>query len=215
MQSRTVARAARAGSETARLGAVRASSSSAGPSTDRLPSDPSSSRSQSKLNPALRSLVELHHTSSTFLHDANQVPHGFENAFRHTLPPTFSRYDSWASDVHANRSARAVGGVESLTARASPNSTGGMLARGRSATPARMINAVWKERQTNWSEQQHGGQLLESERELRVKEALYGTWERGGVGKVDPALDGVLELVEAKGTTVEEYAREWLRREKD
>lgn len=49
-----------------------------------------------------------------------------------------------------------------------------------------------------------------SERERAVLETLYGTFDRMGTyDAVEPGLDGVREYVEAKGTTIEQYAREW------
>lgn len=54
-----------------------------------------------------------------------------------------------------------------------------------------------------------------SERELAVKEALFGTWERGGIGmrRTEPNYDGVQEYLAAKGTTIGESAREWEQRD--
>lgn len=53
-----------------------------------------------------------------------------------------------------------------------------------------------------------------SERELAVREALFGTWERGGVGmkKPEPGLNGVKEYLAAKGVSVKDYAKEWEKR---
>ena len=55
-----------------------------------------------------------------------------------------------------------------------------------------------------------------TEREIRVKEALYGTWERNGARSgrdtVDVGLEGVEEYIQARGTTVEEEAKQWADR---
>lgn len=55
------------------------------------------------------------------------------------------------------------------------------------------------------------GEGMLTEREKRVREVLFGTWERGGMGMEGskPGLEGVQEWLKAKGVSVEEYAREW------
>lgn len=79
--------------------------------------------------------------------------------------------------------------------------------------PARVSRSAWTG-EDSWAESS-GGML--SEREARVKEALFGTWERsaGRMGRetVDVGLDGVEEHIQAKGQNVEEVAKMWYERD--
>jgi hypothetical protein len=84
--------------------------------------------------------------------------------------------------------------------------------------PIARYSKIFTKYDRKWSESRglSAGQDL-SERELLVKEALFGTWERGGKGMKDiaPSLEGIYEYIEAKGTTVEELAAEWTGKGED
>ena len=51
-----------------------------------------------------------------------------------------------------------------------------------------------------------------SERDKLVREALFGTFERGPREDVRPALEGVEEWLEKEGRSVEDAAKEWEER---
>jgi hypothetical protein len=51
-----------------------------------------------------------------------------------------------------------------------------------------------------------------SERDKQVREALFGTFERGVGESVRPALEGVEEVLRKEGKSVEQVAKEWEER---
>jgi len=78
--------------------------------------------------------------------------------------------------------------------------------------PVMRYSKVFEKSDSRWSESRDSGLTSDlSERELQVKEALFGIWDRGGKGMrdVEPGLEGVLEYLEAKGVSAEDFAREW------
>ncbi|WVQ98985.1 hypothetical protein IAU59_006117 [Kwoniella sp. CBS 9459] len=210
---------------------VRCASSQAGPSSTS--STPSSEyppkKSDGRTLPAstLRSLVSLHHSSAGFLQNSQDIAVGFENAFRRTTDePIFQGYHDFASQVSESESQHPTGGIENLVEKARSPEARGSVFRGSQSRHIKLADTVqstFKAQSTGeelWSQrgdQSRGfnkrDQFL-SERELRVQEALYGTWERGGAGldRVEPGLEGVLEFVQAKNKSVGEYAKEWERR---
>ena len=162
--------------------------------------------------PVLRDLVNLHHISASFLHSPDDIATGFENAFRHTYAdPFFTPYRQYRDDVLSRTAERG-----SLVERATSSSVGKELEKRQKLRPAPTYWRTFKKHEDLWSERtkEGGNGGMFSERELAVKEALFGTWERGGIGmkKSEPGLDGVKEYLEAKGSTAEEYAREWEKR---
>lgn len=54
-----------------------------------------------------------------------------------------------------------------------------------------------------------------SERDKLVREALFGTFERGPREDIRPALEGVEEWLEKEGRSVEDVAKEWEERHSD
>ncbi|WVQ78626.1 hypothetical protein IAT38_000712 [Cryptococcus sp. DSM 104549] len=159
----------------------------------------------------LRSLVALHHTSAGFLHAPADLSVGFENTFRRSGRMGLRSYREWAHTVMDGAERRPAGGTENLVDKLHESSGADL--------PSTVQKTFKKMLRTGWVGEQGDGvakldQTL-TDRELRIQEALYGTWERGGLGmrRVEPGLDGVLEYLEAKGKTVKEYAEEWASRD--
>ncbi len=198
---------------------ARSSSSVAGPSPKHPKPRNRIRTSERGANPSvLRNLVDLHHTSASFLHSPDDISTGFENAFRHTYSdPSFIPYRQYRDDVLSGTAERGAGGVKNLVEWANTNSVGRELDKRERLRSAPTYWRTFKKHEDLWSERardevSEGGML--SERELAVKEALFGTWERGGIGmkSPEPGLEGVKEYLEAKGVSVEEYAKEWEKR---
>lgn len=170
----------------------------------------------------LKDLVDLHHTSASFLHSPDDIAIGFENAFRNTYnDPEFIPYRQYRDDTLNAMSERGAGGLDNLVERASMSSVGKELSKRERLRAAPVYRRTFKKVSNPWSDPSSHKRYPEysqsgmfSERELAVKEALLGTWERGGAGmeKPEPSLDGVLEFLKAKRVTVKEYAKEWERR---
>ncbi|XAO22809.1 hypothetical protein I312_101583 [Cryptococcus bacillisporus CA1280] len=168
----------------------------------------------------LRELVSLHHTSAGFMHSTAELPIGFDNAFRLTPRPHFERYSDFRRAVEEVQSLHPPGGMENLVEKStkrvgvsgSDKAVYGGVQRAFKKLPGRDGEP--------WVSQTTGVKKTDrdlTERQMRVREAIYGTWERGGMGmnKAEPGLDGIFELIEAKGKTVEEYGKEWAKREEE
>ncbi|WWD16197.1 hypothetical protein CI109_100623 [Kwoniella shandongensis] len=207
--------------------ARRAASTSpahAGPSKTSSSYPPKKSNGRTLPASTLRSLISLHHSSAGFLHTPQDLPVGFENAFKHTSKAVYLRgYYDFAQSVQFNQSLHPPGGMENLVEKPKSSEARGLDLKGRTILPAETVQRTFKRHEKLWSEKGDSArgvgrdeQYL-SDRELRVQEALYGTWERGGSGmdRVEPGLEGVLDYVEAKGKTVSEYAKEWENRDEE
>ncbi|WVN86591.1 uncharacterized protein L203_101759 [Cryptococcus depauperatus CBS 7841] len=164
----------------------------------------------------LRSLVSLHHSSAGFLQSPTDLPAGFENAFRYTKPPQFKSYKDFREEVNKLQDLHPPGGMENLVEKPVKNS---YRSQGSSKDVYTGVQRAFKA--------QNNGYFVDSlnagvpkdkrnltERQIRVREAVYGIWERGGKGmnRTAPGLDGILEYLEAKGKSVREYAKEWENR---
>lgn len=197
---------------------IRSASSEAGPSKRPQTQRKLRVNDRSVSPSILRSLVDLHHTASSFLHSPDDISTGFENAFRHTYSdPYFVPYRQYRDSILAGTTERGLGGVSNLVERAGPNAVGRELDKRERLRPAPTYWRTFKKHEDLWSDRaredgMEGG--LFSERELAVKEALFGTWERGGTGmkRPEPGLDGVKEYLDAKGVSVEQFAKAWERR---
>ncbi|GMK59001.1 hypothetical protein CspeluHIS016_0700160 [Cutaneotrichosporon spelunceum] len=158
--------------------------------------------------PTLASLVSLHHESSTFMRDPSEINVAFESAFRYHTPQ-FQSYTSFRAAALRSRAEHAPGGLATFA----PQSPGGMGARRAVGLgeeddmpdQSRGVSGVFRPQRT-WSRRAEM-----SERETRVREALFGTWERGE--SAAPALDGVLDVLGARGMSVEDAAEAWKKRE--
>lgn len=148
----------------------------------------------------LRNLVSLHHQSATFMRSPEEIPTVFEQTFRYQRPE-YESYASYAKRTRAEMALRGDAGIEIMAER-SANGVGARRVAG-SFQPARMTRNAFRDpdpyaRESNLSE-----------REMIVKETLFGTWERdGGTRDVRPGLDGVLEIAERRGG-VKKVAKEW------
>ncbi|WWC69192.1 uncharacterized protein I206_103128 [Kwoniella pini CBS 10737] len=199
---------------------------------------PKKSNGRTLPSSTLRSLISLHHNSIGFLQNSKDIKIGFDNSFKNTRSdPYFKSYNDYISNqlntFNNSNLNKKQGGLENLIEKSNNNESfglGGNFGSGfgfgqknnnnKKIYPAENVQKNFKIRQSQlWSETSTLGQSRDlqflSERELLLQEALYGTWERGGQGmnKIEPSLDGLLEFIEAKGKTVEEYAEEWKGRD--
>lgn len=142
----------------------------------------------------LRTLIDLHHSASSFMRDPSEIPVAFESSFRlHT--PTFTSYGEYRHSALAANESRAHGGLETLAER----TAGGVGAKTREMGESPELSRDIFRTPRSWSYRRAPAAAELTERELRVKEALFGTWERGLDGKPRPGLEGVLEILEARG----------------
>lgn len=142
------------------------------------------------------------------------LPRAFENAFTNPVRNNgIPQFDDFATSARQNLEARGPPGVESFLRRSVISSRGGEIEPGRKPPPAaRNLRNVWAPKDTagGWSIGASSQNEHLSERERAVLEALYGTFDRlGSYENVEPGLDGVREYVEAKGTSIDQYAKEW------
>lgn len=148
----------------------------------------------------LRNLVSLHHQSATFMRSPEEIPTIFEQTFRYQRPE-YEHYMSYKQRTMEGAAERGDAGIERMAERAA-NGLGAR--RAGSFQPARLSRNLFRDpdpyaRESNLSE-----------REMRVKETLFGTWERDGAGRhaVRPSLDGVIDIAERRGG-VAKVAKEW------
>lgn len=184
------------------VSATRAASSQAGPSTPS-PSSSTSRPKQKRLPKAvLRDLVNLHHRSSTFMHDPAQLTDAFQVAFR-TAPPEKIHYDEF-------RKAAMTTGAVAASGYARPSTLTTEYDRPEASFKRPGEDVKWSD---GGAMDMADGHL--TEREKLVREALFGTHERGPGEQVRPALEGVEEWLAKEGRSVEETARDWDDRHND
>lgn len=174
----------------------RASSSQAGPSKPTAPPTPKQSKRLPKS--VVRDLVKLHHSASTFMHDPSQLPDAVETAFR-SPPPAHLSYTSFLQ-----------------AAGASTTSTKGKWRYNRLDSETLAADepvATFGKVKSTWSDLGAlGGMKILTEREKQVREALFGTYERGPGESVRPGLEGIEEWLDTSGTSVEQVAKDWEER---
>jgi len=157
----------------------------------------------------LRNLVSLHHASSTFMRDPSEIPTAFKNA--HTVyKPEFISYEQYRARALKLMADRGEHGLEALAERG-VGGTGARGALGELAAPGDQA-AIHHNKfapPRGWSGRRKTHDTDYTERELRIREALFGTWERGVDARARPSLDGVLDVLAAKGTTVDAAAKQW------
>ncbi|KAL7424254.1 hypothetical protein Q5752_001841 [Cryptotrichosporon argae] len=158
----------------------------------------------------LRSLVSLHHAASTFMHSPTEAPRAFDEAVKNA-EATSPAWRTFEQAARARAAERAHGGLSQL-ARVGAQGRG---ARGAPRMPAEQAHDIWRGGSKGWSAGGGAGARAaahgSTERELRVREALFGTWERAD--KAVPSLEGVIEVLEASGSTVQQSADEWRMRD--
>lgn len=174
----------------------------------------------------LRTLVDLHHSAATFMRDPSEIPTAFENAHRQYRTEffQFNQFTGHAIKVSESYGAHATGGAKiGRMAERSPGMPGGRSMLGEEKAPAPMARPVRNVfaartlsgtggRGANVAARARSHGLAASgltERELLVKEAILGMWERGSDDVTRPGLEGVLDVVAAKGATVSSAAAEW------
>ncbi|TXT13607.1 hypothetical protein VHUM_00974 [Vanrija humicola] len=193
----------------------------AGPSTPTPTAKPRSHAKKAYLaegkatGTTLNGLVGLHHKAASFMRDPSEMHGAFETAFR-MYQPEFRSYAQFKAGTLRAHAERAPEGLETLAER-NPQGAGARRGLGTDAAPsdyAQIEHDVFRAPRT-WTFRRaaHGPEL--TERELRVKEALFGTWERGQDAVPRPGLDGVVDIVKARGSTVKETASEWAARDKE
>ncbi|BEI81979.1 hypothetical protein CcaverHIS002_0211390 [Cutaneotrichosporon cavernicola] len=146
----------------------------------------------------LSSLIGLHHESSTFMRDPAEITTA-----------------SFRAAALRSREEHATGGLTNFATQ-SPGGLGARRAIGLNEEDdlpdqPQVTRNVFRPTRKWTSRSRSAGEL--SERELKVKEALFGTWERAQDGVPRPALDGVVDVLEARGLSVEEAAKQWKNRE--
>ena len=165
----------------------------------------------------LDQLVSLHHSAASFMHNIGDIRTGFENAFKHTKSdPYFLKYSAWRENVLA---INAEG--KKIIERPRTVPLGKELDRRAMLRPAATIWRTFDkhedEEEVRWSQKGSRDGYLLTERERRVKEALFGTWERGGAGmkEVQPSLTGVREWLRALNVSEEDFAKQWRNRHQE
>ncbi|KLT41077.1 hypothetical protein CC85DRAFT_286770 [Cutaneotrichosporon oleaginosum] len=162
----------------------------------------------------LSSLIGLHHEAATFMRDPEEITTAFESTFRYHVPQ-FQSYSAFRAAALRAREEHATGGLVNFATR-SPGGHGARRAVGIGGEDdlpdqAQVKRNVFRPSRGWVKSSRMAGEM--SERELKVKEALFGTWERAQDGVPRPALDGVVDVLEARGLSVEEAAKQWKNRE--
>lgn len=158
----------------------------------------------------LRSLVSLHHASSGFMRDPAEIPTAFKRSFN-AYKTDFITYPQFAARAQNLLAERPENGLEKLSEVATGGMSRGVLgdyysAPGVSASYSRNIFTLPRP----WTGHRETSSSAEiSERELLVREALMGTWEHGADDRPRPSLDGVVDILQARGTSLESAAQEW------
>lgn len=157
----------------------------------------------------LRKLVALHHTSASFMHDPSTAGIGFQNAFQYSHhEPHFLTYDSWARSVlkghhSSNKFVPRERGFDSEELRGD-------------ARPAQNFWATFKQNDRIGGKRFNNSQPM-TERDRHVRETIFGTWERGGLGMEGsrPSFDGLKEWMRKKKVSSAAAQREWIGLQQD
>ena len=147
------------------------------------------------------------------MHDPDDVATGFDNAFQHTYSePYYNQYDQWKSQIISSQTDGQAGLIE----KPGDALMGRELAKREAMRKAPTYWRTFKKHENLWSQRndQNSPDEMLSERERQVKEALFGTWERGGMGmkRAEPSLEGMQEWLKAKGIKIDAFAKEWEER---
>ncbi|ORY29986.1 hypothetical protein BCR39DRAFT_530456 [Naematelia encephala] len=209
---------AASGSSTMILRAASTSSSTRPPRTPKRRKN--ATRRQPRSIETTRALVNLHHTAASFMHSPDEITTGFENSFRHSaLNPYFQKFWQFRESALEAVEARGSGSEGSLVERVEIGAKSSASKARASQRKAATYSQIFKKHENLWSER---GRVDEqnpelTEREIQVKEALFGTWERGGLGmrRPEPSLDGIQEYLSAKGVTLNQAAQEWSKRHEE
>jgi hypothetical protein len=140
------------------------------------------------------------------MHDPSQISAAFQTAFK-VGQPEYIRYDDFNSAARLSGSSDQTQTlIEYDPTQASPRS-----GRVDSVLRSRDVVPTFGYTEGQWSDKgarSYGVDEI-SERDKQVREALFGTFERGPGEDVRPALEGVEEWLRKEGKTVEEIAQDW------
>lgn len=154
------------------------------------------------------------------MRNTTDVTHAFENNFKQRpQPPRFESLDKHDYELTRRMTYRKQAGVLNLLAKSSPaysdlTTHATRIEAGRRPAPLHMATFRPQPKQDASSFLDSGfdeDHIKLTDRELQLKEALFGTWERGGQGMkaVMPGYDGVMEYLAAKKSSVTQAARGW------
>jgi hypothetical protein len=140
------------------------------------------------------------------MYDPAQLPSAFETAFR-SGAPEYTRYEDF-HNAHITRNSTLVEYDPNSPSGIKNNSYGGRV---DGVLRSKDIVPTFGFVEEKWSDAGVRGFAM-SERDKLVREALFGTFERGPREDVRPALEGVEEWLGKEGRSVEDVAKEWEER---
>jgi hypothetical protein len=143
------------------------------------------------------------------MHDPATAGIGFQNAFQYSHhEPHFLTYESWARSVlkghhSSNKFVPRERGFDSDEVKGD-------------ARPAQNYWATFKQNDRIGGRRFDNSQPL-TERDRHVRETIFGTWERGGLGMEGsrPSYDGLKEWMRKKKVGSAEARREWIGLQRD
>jgi hypothetical protein len=148
----------------------------------------------------LRTLIDLHHTSASFMHSPATLPDAIVRTFRDYNKESQESYQTFAGRVQTLK-----GDGSALVGRGNDyDSIGEAGSRGLAAFSSRpkLSDAFSRDTdvqgQRSWAESAKYRELRDgpSAREAAVREAMYGSWESGN--EILPGLEGVLEYLDVE-----------------
>jgi hypothetical protein len=150
------------------------------------------------------------------MREPSEITTAFYNAHAHYKPEFigYEQYRARALKLGSDR-AGAAHGLETFAER-SAGGAGARGAMGEFAAPGdhAVIHRDIFTPLRAWTGRRKSHNTDLTERELKVKEALFGTWERGVDAHPRPSLEGVVDIVNAKGTTIGAVAKVWRKENK-
>lgn len=171
-------------------------------------------------------LVGLHHAAAGFMRENADVTHAFENNFKlKPHQPHSTVFAQYRGRTLQRLSQRSKSGTVKLEEADEAHQRAAMARRydSRGPLPAlyeptfryqpqSTVRPAWMDRDFDEEDEY----VKPTDRELQVREALFGTWERGakGLKGVKPSLDGVNDYLQAKGQTIFEASTEWTDRDR-
>lgn len=166
----------------------------------------------------LRTLVSLHHESASFMRDPSEIPTAFMNA--HTRYTTefisyapFAAYPLRMADAGKDAPDFRPGRMGERHAGA-PGMRGAVGDERAPADRGRAARSVFTARTNSHGRRPPALDAASlTKRELLVKEAILGTWERSNDNASRPGLEGVVDIVSAKGDTIDSAAAQWHKRD--
>jgi hypothetical protein len=140
------------------------------------------------------------------MHDPSQLPHAFEIAFRAGVPE-YTKYEDYHNASHLSRQDQQLVEYDPTSPSGTRTGAGGG-SRIDNVLRSRDIVPTFGFVEEKWSDAGARAFAM-SERDKQVREALFGTFERGPGESIKPALEGVEEWLEKEGRSVGDVAKEW------